>query len=232
MSDLALPGRAPRSRLIRVLAIAAAGSVLALGIVFASAHVVGALYYVPKLDRLFAELHQDPILIVALREQNAALADKDDAWALERDRAWNAERLSGGGPVQAAAMQSEASVHLRDIVSESDGLVSHAFLIDAKGRMAAAPFLSYNFWQFNKPKFHYTFPKGAGARDVSWLEMSWDGSHPVCWRAETMVDPATNAPIGVLALEVNYLEVGHFGCAEEPLHTAEERRTNHVKESE
>jgi hypothetical protein len=232
MSELALPRRVPESRIIRVLVLASAGIVLALGIVFASSHVVGALYYVPKLDRLFAELHRDPILIIALRQQNAALAEKDEAWALERDRVWNAERLSGGGPMQTAFMQREASLHLRDIVADSNGLVSHAFLIDAKGRMAAAPFLSYNFWQFNKPKFHYTFPKGANARDVSWLEMSWDGSHPVCWRAETIADPTTRAPIGVIALEVNYLDVGHFGCIEEPAHTAEERRTNRVKGSE
>jgi hypothetical protein len=232
MSDLALPGRARSGRVIRGLAIASAGVMLAFGVAFASTHVIGVLYYVPKLDRLFAELHRDPILIVALRQQNEALAEKDEAWALERDREWNAERLSGGGPVQTASMQNEASLHMREIVAGSDGLVSHAFLIDAKGRMAAAPFLSYNFLQLDKPKFHYTFPKGAGARDISWLQMSWDGGHPVCWRAETMVDPATGAPIGVVALEVNYLEVGHFGCVEEPAHTVEERRTNRVKESE
>ena len=95
--------------------------------------------------------------------------------------------------------------------------------------MVAAPFISYNFRQADKPKFHYTFPLGAGARDVSWLQMSWDGTHRVCWRAETMVDPQTLAPIGVLALEVNYDKVGHFGCVEQPVHTEEERATNHVK---
>jgi hypothetical protein len=216
---------------MRVAALAASGIVLVLGIIFALSDVVGAIDYVPKLERLFARLHRDPILIVALREQNAALADKDEAWALERDRAWNAERLSGGGPLQTASMQNEASLHLRGIIADSNGLVSHAFLIDAKGRMAAAPFLSYNFWQLNKPKFHYTFPKGAKARDVSWLERSWDGSHLVCWRAETMADPANGAPIGVIALEVNYRKVGHFGCLEEPAHTTEERRTNRVGEA-
>jgi hypothetical protein len=218
--------------MLRGVAIAAAGIVLALCIAFASTHVIGAIYYVPRLDRLFAELHRDPVLIAALQEQNAALAEKDEAWALERDQAWSAERQNGGGPVQNASMQKQASLHLRDIVLGTDGLVGHAFLIDAKGRIAAAPFLSYNFWQFNKPKFHYTFPKGAKARDVSWLQLSWDGSQPVCWRAETMVDPMAGAPIGVIALEVNYLKVGHFGCVEEPAHTDVERRTNRVKEGE
>jgi hypothetical protein len=229
MSDIALPGPATRSRVVRGLAVALAASVLLLGAAFASTHIIGALYYVPKLERLLSELHRDPVLLDALREQNAALADKDEAWALALDRAWNAERIQGETKLQRSIMEKPSSLHLRDIVSGSGGLVTHAFLIDAKGRMAAEPFPSFNFWQFDKPKFHYTFPLGAGARDVSWLQSSWDGKNPVCWRAETMVDPRSGAPIGVVALEVNYLKVGHFGCIEEPAHTPDERRTNHVK---
>ncbi|MBV9139221.1 MAG: hypothetical protein JO357_19380, partial [Hyphomicrobiales bacterium] len=46
--------------------------------------------------------------------------------------------------------------------------------------------------------------------------------------ARVMLDPATSAPIGVLALEVNYLKVGYFGCIEAPAHTAQEKATNRV----
>ena len=228
MSDIALPG-GRRRRVLRVLALILGVFVLALGAALASTHVIGLVYWVPRLDRLLAELHADPVLVDALRQQNAALADKDDDWTLAQDRIWNAERQNGGGPVQAAFVERPASRHLRDIVEASGGLVGHAFLIDAKGRMAAAPFISYNFLQFDKPKFHYTFPRGVGARDVSWLQLSWDGSHPACWRAETMVDPQSGNPIGVIALEVNYLKVGYFGCVESAVHTDDERATNHVK---
>lgn len=209
----------------------AVGVALALGVAVGLGwrDIIGGLVYAPRLDRLFAQLHGDAVLIEALRQQNAALADKDEAWALAQDRIWNAERLQGEGPLQRAAMASAASSHLREIVGASGGLVSHALLIDARGRIAAEPFPSYNFWQFNKPKFHYTFPSGPGARDVSWLQRSWDGSHPVCWRAETLSDPQSGAPIGVLALEVDYGAVGHFGCSETPIHSASERATNHVE---
>ncbi|RFB75492.1 hypothetical protein [Methylovirgula sp. 4M-Z18] len=182
-----------------------------------------------RVDRLFESLHRDPVLIDALREQNARLADKDRDWAEAQDAAWHAERLNGTGPLQNAAMATPASQHLRALVFASGTLVSHAFLIDAKGRMTAEPFPSANFWQYPKPKFQYTFPKGEGARDTSWIERSWDGSHPVCWRSETMTDPQTGQPIGVLALEVNDEIVGHFGCREAPLHSDYERATNHVE---
>lgn len=229
MSVIALAGINLPRRVMRGLVIALAAGILGLASAFAWPHVVGVLHYAPKLDGLFAELHRDPVLLDALRDQNAALADKDEAWARAQDRIWNAERGQGDGALQRAYMDRPASRHLRDILAGSDGLVSHAFLIDAKGRMVAEPFISFNFWQFDKPKFHYTFPLGVGARDVSWLQLSWDGSHPVCWRAETMVDPRTGAPIGVLALEVNYLKVGHYGCIEQPVHTPSERATNHVR---
>jgi hypothetical protein len=215
-----------RQRIARGLILIVAAVVLAAGSTLAYPHIAGLIYYKPRLDRLFDTLHKDPILIAALREQNAALADKDEAWALAIDHAWNAERLQGGGPPQRKLMEKPASQHLREIVAQSGGLVSHAFLIDAKGRMAAEPFPSFNYWQFDKPKFHYTFPLGPGARDVSWLQLSWDGSHAVCWRAETMVDPDAGAPIGVVALEVDYFELGFSGCKEEPIHTPEERATN------
>jgi hypothetical protein len=213
-------------RISRGLILVVAAVVVTAAGTLAYPHIAGLIYYKPRLDRLFATLHRDPVLIAALREQDAALADKDEAWALSIDHAWNAERLQGGGPLQRTLMEKPASQHLKQIVAESDGLVSHAFLIDAKGRMAAEPFPSFNYWQFDKPKFHYTFPLGPGARDVSWLQRSWDGSHAVCWRAETMVDPEGGKPIGVVALEVNYFDLGFSGCKEQPIHTPEERATN------
>jgi hypothetical protein len=229
MSENAPPGLTLPRRILRGLVLVLIAAAFSLLAAFAWPHLLGALRYAPKLDRLFVALHQDRVLIDGLREQNAALADKDEAWALAQDQIWNTERITGEGTLQRAAMARPASQHLRDVVQASRGLVTHAFLIDAKGRMAAAPFPSFNYWQFDKPKFHYTFPLGASARDVSWLQLSWDGTHPVCWRAETMVDPQSGAPIGVLALEVNYLKVGYFGCRETPIHTEQERATNHVK---
>jgi hypothetical protein len=221
------PGRA--RRIIRSLLVALIAGALAVLFLLAWPHMVGALYYAPKVDRIFSNLHVDPALIEALRQENAALAGKDEAWALEQDGIWTAERLHGDGPLQRAVMVRPASLHLRDIVLASNGLISHAFLIDARGWIAAEPYLSFNFRQSDKPKFRYTFPLGAAGKDVSWLQLSWDGGHPVCWRAETMVDPSSGAPIGVIALEVNYLKVGHFGCIEQPLHTPQERVTNRVK---
>jgi hypothetical protein len=228
MSEIAAASPDPRRGVRRGLTTALVLALLTLVASFAFPHVVGVLRYEPMLESLFAELQRDPVLLDALREQNSALAGKDEAWALAQDRIWNAERLRGEGALQRGFMDRPASRHLRDIVAGSEGLVTHALLIDAKGRVAAEPYLSFNFQQFDKPKFQDTFPLGAGARHVSWLQLSWDGSHPVCWHAQTMVDPETGAPIGVLALEVNYLEVGYFGCIEHPLHTASERATNRV----
>lgn len=233
MADVMRPGRPPvrRTRLLRVMRAAAIGA-LVICIITVALFVIDnarSVRATRELDRLIDALLGDPVLAEALRLQNAALAEKDEAWALGQDRAWRAERDRGGGPLQRAMMDRPESRRLAEVVGASDGLISHAFLIDAKGRMAAQPFPSFNFWQFDKPKFHYTFPVGAGARDVSWLQPSWDATHLVCWRAQTFVDPATSQPVGVLAVEVNYQKVGRYGCGEEPIHTAHERATNRVE---
>jgi hypothetical protein len=189
----------------------------------------GFFVNVPRLDRVFSLLHSDPELIDALREQNALLANQSDEWANDVDRAWRTERYCGTGPLQGASMEKPSSRKLREVVAASDGLVNHALLIDAKGWVTAEPFPSYNFVQTDKPKFRYTFPLGGGARDISWLQRSSDGSHVVCWRSETMIDPITNRPIGAVAVEVDYSKVGYFGCREQPIHSDYERATNRVR---
>jgi len=229
MSDTLAADQPSSRRLRRLLLAALIGVVLGLSAAFILPHILGIVWYVPRLERLFAQMRRDPVLVEALRQQNSALAGKDEAWLLAQDRAWNEERLKGEGTLQRTVMDLPASRHLRDLLAESKGLVTHALLIDAKGRVAAEPFPSFNFKQFDKPKFQDTFPHGAEARHVSWLQLSWDGTHPVCWQARVMLDPTTSTPIGVLALEVNYLKVGYFGCLEAPVHTAEERATNRVR---
>lgn len=191
-------------------------------------HFWGLFHYVPQLDRLSSALRADPLLIEDLREQNQRLAANSDEWTVDQDRLWMTERLCGAGPLQRAVMRKPGSRRLREVLAASGGLVSHALLIDAKGRVAAEPYPSYNFDQARKPKFYYTFRLGPDARDVSWVERSADGSHVVCWRAQTMVDPVSRLPIGALALEVSYEKVGFFGCREQPVHTKEERATNRV----
>lgn len=188
----------------------------------------GLAFYLPQLDRSFSALRADPLLIQELRRQNALLASKDQDWTADQDRQWRTERLCGGGSLQRAVMAKPGSKRLREAASASGGLISHALLIDARGRIAAEPYPSYNFDQARKPKFYYTFRLGRDARDVSWLQPSADGARIVCWRSETMTDPNSGEPIGALALEVSYEKVGFFGCREQPRHSASERATNHV----
>jgi hypothetical protein len=190
--------------------------------------LLGLVLYIPEIDGLFVVLHADPLLVQALSEQNALLAGKSPDWTANQDRLWLTERFCGGGPLQRAVLEKPSSKRLRDVIQESGGLVSHALLMDAKGRIAAEAFPSYNFDQARKPKFYYTFRRGPGARDVSWLQSSSDGSHVVCWRSETMVDPASGAPTGVVALEVSFDKVGRIGCQEQPPHSQKERATNRV----
>src|SRR5580700_10874523 len=60
MTDIALPRRG-KSRALRGLALVLSAAILILGAAFASTHLVGAVHYLPKLNRLFAELHRDPV---------------------------------------------------------------------------------------------------------------------------------------------------------------------------
>src|SRR5260370_24769264 len=86
-------------RFICGLTIALLAVAVSAGLLLAWPHAMGAIFYVPRLDSLFTELHRDPALIEALREQNAALADKDETWALEPDPALDSRRPNRHGPL-------------------------------------------------------------------------------------------------------------------------------------
>src|SRR5580704_17885863 len=100
-----LPTSSLYQRISRGIILIVMTVVIACGAVLAYPHIAGLVYYKPRLDRLFEALHRDPILLDALRQQNAAFAGKDEAWALSLDQAWNAERLLGDGPLQRAVME-------------------------------------------------------------------------------------------------------------------------------
>jgi hypothetical protein len=209
---LAAPAESRSHRRVAVLAALLAVAVAAL----AWPWLMARLVYAPRAERLVAAIRTDPRILDAVVAQNALLADKTPAWAIEQDRIWGEEKRAGGGPFLDAVLARPASERLRELVGASGGVARHVIVMDASGRIAAVPLPAFNFWQFPKPKFQKTFALGAGARHVNVLEWGHDRSFVACWLSETLVDPATKQPIGAFAIELDHAYVRDALCRPTP----------------
>jgi hypothetical protein len=178
--------------------------------------LMARLVYAPRTERLVAAIRTDPRIVDAVVAQNALLAAKTPAWAIEQDRVWGEEKRAGGGPFLDAMLARPASQRLRELLAESGGVARHVIVMDASGRIAAVPLPAFNFWQFPKPKFQKTFPLGPGARHVNALEWGHDRSFVACWLSETLVDPGTKQPIGAFGIELDHAYVGGALCRQTP----------------
>jgi hypothetical protein len=209
---LALPAQSRTHRRAAVLA-----ALLAVAVAYLAAPwLMARLVYAPRVERLVAAIRADPRIIDAVVAQNALLAAKTPAWAIEQDRIWGEEKRAGGGPFLDAMLARPASQRLRELVAESEGVARHVIVMDASGRIAAVPLPAFNFWQFPKPKFQKTFPLGPGARHVNVLEWGHDRSFVACWLSATLVDPATGTPIGAFGIELDHAYVGGALCRQTP----------------
>jgi hypothetical protein len=209
---LALPAQSRSHRRAAVLA-----ALLSVAVAYLAAPwLMARLVYAPRAERLVAAIRTDPRIIDAVVAQNALLAAKTPAWAIEQDRVWGEEKRAGGGPFLDAMLARPASQRLRELVAESGGVARHVIVMDASGRIAAVPLPAFNFWQFPKPKFQKTFPLGPGARHVNAPEWGHDRSFVACWLSETLVDPATGTPIGAFGIELDHAYVRDALCRATP----------------
>jgi hypothetical protein len=191
--------------------------VLAVAVAYLAAPwFMARLVYAPRAERLVATIRTDARVIDAVVAQNALLAAKTPAWAIEQDRVWGEEKRTGGGPFLDAMLARPASQRLRELLGETGGVARHVIVMDASGRIAAVPLPAFNFWQFPKPKFQKTFPLGAGARHVNGLERGHDSSFVACWLSETLVDPDTKQPIGAVGIELDHAYVRDTLCRPTP----------------
>lgn len=153
-------------------------------------------------DRLRADLSA-PLVIEAIRAQNAkseALTDGDiDAL----DKKWRAEVEGGGGEMTSAVMSNALSTYLKEMVAGYQGLVVEVFVMDDRGLNVGQADLTSDYWQGDEAKFQKSY--GAGPDAVFVDEVEFDESSQILQSqvSFTIVDPADGKAIGAVTVGVN-----------------------------
>ncbi|MBB97469.1 MAG: hypothetical protein CML68_23075 [Rhodobacteraceae bacterium] len=145
----------------------------------------------------------DPILIAAIRAQNARHTGISAAEIDDLDRAWRAEVGQADTPTITPVINNSAADFLRAQVEAAGGTISEVFVMDEHGLNVAASAPTSDMWQGDEAKFTETFPKGPNAThfgDVEFDESSQTFQGQI---SIPIVDSATGEVVGAMTIGVN-----------------------------
>lgn len=158
--------------------------------------------------RAFLQAHvvswtQEPVLIDAIRAQNAETADYTAARIEELDQQWRAEVGTGSAPTVDAVLLNEASDYLRQVVADNNGAMTEIFVMDAHGLNVAASGVTSDYWQGDEAKFQQTYSVGPDAMHFSEIEFDESSQTYQAQISIPITDPETGAVIGAMTVGVN-----------------------------
>jgi len=150
-----------------------------------------------------AAVAADPVLIEAIRAQNAKTGGLGEAEIVALDQKWRAEVGAGASPTIDSVLGSAASDHLRAARDSAGGLFTEIFIMDQVGLNVAASDTTSDYWQGDEAKWQETYPAGAGAVHIGEIELDESTQQYQSQVSVAIVDPETSAPIGAATFGVN-----------------------------
>ena len=149
------------------------------------------------------ELMSNPEFIAAVRAQNEKHAGLSQADIESMDQAWRGEVGSSSTPTIDSVVQTPVAEMLRSAAEESEGLFTEIFLMDNHGLNVAASDTTSDYWQGDEAKWQQTFGAGADAVHISEVELDESTQSYQSQISVSVVDPATNEPIGAATFGVS-----------------------------
>ncbi|WP_422027199.1 hypothetical protein [Roseovarius sp.] len=154
-------------------------------------------------DSQIAAWANDPALISAIAEQNAARSGMTQADIDAMDSEWRAQVGAADAPVIDPVLNNAAADFLRARVADSGGIITEAFTMDAHGLNVAATAVTSDMWQGDEAKFTKTYAMGPGATHLGDVEFDESTQTYQGQISVTLTDPATGAAVGALTVGVN-----------------------------
>lgn len=111
------------------------------------------------------EIAQNDLLIDAVIEHNKKTKSYKQDQIDALDRQWREEIGAGDQPLISFLLSSEASIYLKKVQTESDGLFTEIFIMDKKGINVAQSAITSDYWQGDEE--HWINSYQAGTNSVS-----------------------------------------------------------------
>lgn len=149
----------------------------AVAFAFAAAFALPAIAqdkHVPKAtawaDKTLRGWMKDPVVIDAVKAQNAKNAALTQAQIDALDKQWRAETKAPAKPLISEVTGNALSAYLKKKEAEAKGLVTEIFVMDNKGLNVGQSDITSDYWQGDEAKWQKTFSVGPTAIFVDKVE--------------------------------------------------------------
>ncbi|TCM79306.1 hypothetical protein [Rhodovulum steppense] len=144
-----------------------------------------------------------PIIIDAIKAQNAHTEGYDQARIDELDLAWRAQVGAADSPMISPMLASPVSEYLREQSAAANGQVTEIILMDAKGLNVAVSEVTSDYWQGDEEKHFLTYAIGPDAIHFGEVEFDESSQSYQVQISFTINDPETGTPIGAMTVGVD-----------------------------
>ena len=141
----------------------------------------------------------DPDIVAAITAANTERAGYDQAKIDELDKQWKAEVGAAAHPLIDATAANPASAKLKAICEGQGGLVTEAFVMDAKGMNVGMCDPTSDYWQGDEAKWQKTYSAGPDAVFVDDVEQDESTQKFQVQTSITVVD-ASGKAIGAMTV--------------------------------
>jgi len=158
-------------------------------------------------ETTLAKWMREPVVIEAIKAQNAKHASLDQAKIDALDKQWREETKAASKPLIDAYLSNSLSAYLKKLKAEARGLITEIFVMDDKGLNVGQSDMTSDFWQGDEAKWKKTFLVGPSAIFVDKVEKDESTQAFQSQISMTIADPATGKAIGAVTVGVDVDEL-------------------------
>lgn len=145
----------------------------------------------------------DPMVINAVKRQNAKNIGLTQAEIDKLDKQWRAETGASSRPLIDSVLGNPLSKHLRSLKASGKGLFTEIFVMDDKGLNVGQSDVTSDYWQGDEEEWQAAYDGGPGSVHVSEVEHDESTQTFQAKIILPIVDPATHMVIGSAAVGVD-----------------------------
>ena len=191
---------------MRALRFCAGGAAVVAGLAMASAAWAAGPHEVPI--RQFAkstveEWIRNPLVVAAIKKQNARHADLNQTDINALDKKWRAETSRSKRPLIKRVLATKLSRFLKQAKKDQHGIVTEVFVMDNRGLNVGQSDVTSDYWQGDEAKWQKTYSAGAGALFIDEVEMDESTQTFQSQLSMSIVDPASGEVIGAITVGIN-----------------------------
>ena len=146
---------------------------------------------------------RSPLVIEAIREQNARHSTLTQSDIDAMDRQWRAETSATDRPMIDRALANAVSRFLIDAKDQERGIVTEVFIMDNRGLNVGQSDATSDYWQGDEAKWQRTFLQGPGAMMIDDVELDESTQTFQSQLSMSITDPATGEVIGAITVGID-----------------------------